>query len=326
MRAAYYSPERAIDYLTGGIPAHLRSIAEGMPTMPSPQRQIPQMQPQASPQPAPVSSPQQAAPATVPAPAPVQPQAAPATGPNSQLAGLFRQIPNFEQMRAAVQQDPRLLRPILTTIASRNPELYAQITQNTQEFIQLLTQPQPGAQPAPAAQQQPAGMPGMPIIPGMQGMPAERPGTIIISQQEKQAIDNLVNMGFDRVMAAQAYLTFKDENLAANFLLENQDFAMAGGQGAGMEGFEGEMEEGEMEEMEGEEGEQGEQGDQALYEEDFDDEMLPPVAPPAQPQQPQQQSQPQQPPTQSQPQSQPQQPPKPEEKKDEEKKMDEDKQ
>jgi UV excision repair protein RAD23 len=72
---------------------------------------------------------------------------------------------------------------------------------------------------------------------GMGGVGAPPPGTIFVTPQEKLAIDELVSLGFSRMAAAQAYFACdKNQELAANFLLENQyndedmqDFSQFGG-------------------------------------------------------------------------------------------------
>lgn len=48
------------------------------------------------------------------------------------------------------------------------------------------------------------------------------PGVIQVTQEEKDAIDRLTNLGFDRETVLEAYFACdKDEQLAANYLLEH---------------------------------------------------------------------------------------------------------
>ena len=52
--------------------------------------------------------------------------------------------------------------------------------------------------------------------------PADPPGTIRITQAEKEAIDRLSALGFERMRAAEAYFACdKNEEMVANFLFEN---------------------------------------------------------------------------------------------------------
>eukprot|EP00439_Symbiodinium_sp_Y106_P026911 s1658_g3.t1 len=62
---------------------------------------------------------------------------------------------------------------------------------------------------------------------GMGGMPGMGPGgggpqVIRLSEEENAAVERLAALGFDKEMAAQAYLACdKNEELAANFLFDN---------------------------------------------------------------------------------------------------------
>lgn len=74
-----------------------------------------------------------------------------------------------------------------------------------------------------AAQGQGSGSPG-----GGQGISQGQGGprqhVVRITEQEKAHIDNLCNLGFSRQRALEAYLICdKNEELAANYLLENGD-------------------------------------------------------------------------------------------------------
>lgn len=70
----------------------------------------------------------------------------------------------------------------------------------------------------PAAGGMPAGGQGQP---GAGGAGAPRPGQLVVSQEEMQAIQNLQGLGFSQHRAAQAYFACdKNEELAANFLFE----------------------------------------------------------------------------------------------------------
>jgi len=72
---------------------------------------------------------------------------------------------------------------------------------------------------------------------GAGGQPRPPPGSIMLSPEEDQAIKQLMEYGFSKVAAAQAYFACeKNIELALNFLLENggDDEGGAGGAGAPM--------------------------------------------------------------------------------------------
>jgi len=170
----------------------------------------------------PASSPQQQAPAPTPSvPAAQQPAntpaPAPAPGGLPNIGSLFpggaapagaldflRSHPEFNILRARVQQNPQLLASVLQHLAATNPQLLALINQHQQEFMRLLNEP---------ADMGEGGMP--PGIP---------PGAHVIqvTPEEKAAIDRLQALGFDRSLVLEAYFACeKNEELAANYLLEH---------------------------------------------------------------------------------------------------------
>lgn len=111
--------------------------------------------------------------------------------------------PQFNQLRALIQQHPEMLPAILQQFAQTNPALIQLINENRADFQALLNTPVQ----APAA----AGQQG-----GHQG------GQIRVTQEEHQAIERLCAMGFDRNMVIQAYFACdKNEELTANYLLEH---------------------------------------------------------------------------------------------------------
>lgn len=199
MRAAFNNPDRAAEYLLSGIPPELEAVANALPRAPQ----------QARPSPPPQQGSQ--------APPPQQPPQM--GGPMSGIPDIIRMIPQFNQLRAAVQANPELLQPLLQRIAQTNPQLFQLINQNPQEFIRMLNEPVSQQPPMPQGGLG-ANLPniGLPRTP-------QQPNQIFIAPQEREAIERLVALGFDQVAAAQAYFAFdKNEELAANFLLEGGGF------------------------------------------------------------------------------------------------------
>jgi UV excision repair protein RAD23 len=52
----------------------------------------------------------------------------------------LRNNPQFQQLRQVVQQQPQMLEPILQQVAAGNPQLAQIITQNPEQFMQLLAE------------------------------------------------------------------------------------------------------------------------------------------------------------------------------------------
>lgn len=161
MRAAFFNPDRAIEYLLNGIPESVQAE----------QRQGGGARGAA----AATSSP----PATTAAPAPTSPPAAAEAGADEPVnlfeaaaqagqgqggarggaaarsgagapAGgapaaavnmdFLRNSPHFQHLRQLVQQQPAMLEPILQQVAEGNPQLAQMIGQNQDQFLQLLSE------------------------------------------------------------------------------------------------------------------------------------------------------------------------------------------
>ncbi|XP_022109441.1 UV excision repair protein RAD23 homolog A-like [Acanthaster planci] len=196
LQASYNNPDRAVEYLTTGIPS-----------MPSVEQ---------------------------PPPAPQQESSGGTEATENPL--LFLQnSPVFTQMRQAVQSDPSMLQTLIHQLGQSNPELLQLITQNQEQFIAMLNEPistgptagQTGGQVSgvqPAAQTaggQPGGQTTAGQPAGLAG--GEAPGVhyITLTQQERQTVQNLQALGFEESYVLQVYLACdKNENLAANLLLQ----------------------------------------------------------------------------------------------------------
>ncbi|KAF2722034.1 UV excision repair protein Rad23 [Polychaeton citri CBS 116435] len=124
-----------------------------------------------------------------------------APGGNAGNLDFLRNNPQFQQLRQVVQQQPQMLEPILQQVAAGNPQLAQIITQNPDQFMELLSE---------------IGGDDVPLPPGAQ--------QIAVTEEERDAIERLCRLGFERDMVIQAYFACdKNEELAANFLFDQPD-------------------------------------------------------------------------------------------------------
>ncbi|KAI8898878.1 XPC-binding domain-containing protein [Globomyces pollinis-pini] len=192
MRAAFNNPDRAVEYLMTGIPESARVEAAPAPT------------PAAAPSPATPAAPtptsaggyvnlfQQAA---AQAQSDTAPPAATGTTPNS--LEFLRTSPQFQQLRQMVQTNPELLQPLLAQLGQTNPNLVQLISNNQDQFLQMLAEGSEG------------GAPGGEYI------------TVTITAEEEAAVNRLTELGFARDLAVEAFLACdRNEELAANYLFE----------------------------------------------------------------------------------------------------------
>lgn len=210
MRAAFNNPDRAVEYLLTGIPENLQQQ----------QQQQPQQQPQAAPQAAPsaptagvdedgnvnlfdLAAQRGGTGRSGSGGGSAAAAAAAAAAGSGDLGNLdfLRTNPQFQQLRQVVQQQPQMLEPILQQLSAGNPQLAQLIASNPDQFIQLLGEDVDDDVPLP---------------PGAQA--------ISVTEEERDAIERLIRLGFDRDQAIQAYFACdKNEELAANFLFDQPD-------------------------------------------------------------------------------------------------------
>lgn len=209
MRAAFFNPDRAVEYLLNGIPENAREERPAQAQNPS------------SPTPAPANT--GTAPASGEEPvnlfeAAAQAgqgrggargaAAAPAAGLTDAGAGgdaleFLRSNPQFQQLRQIVQAQPQMLEPILQQVAAGNPQIAQLIGQNPEQFMQLLAEDVDDDAALPPGVQQ-----------------------VSVTEEEREAIERLCRLGFERDMVIQAYFACdKNEELAANFLFDQPDEA-----------------------------------------------------------------------------------------------------
>ncbi|KAJ5293382.1 uncharacterized protein N7443_009335 [Penicillium atrosanguineum] len=204
MRAAFFNPDRAIEYLLSGIPDQ------------------PAQEPQQEETPArgADSDNEDAAAAAAAALASAGEdggfnmfEAAAQAGEGGGRSGrggealgnldFLRNNPHFQQLRQLVQQQPHMLEPILQQVAAGNPQIAAMIGQNSEQFLQLLSED--------LGEDEEGQLP-----PGTQA--------ISVTEEERDAIERLCRLGFPRDSVIQAYFACdKNEELAANFLFDQPD-------------------------------------------------------------------------------------------------------
>eukprot|EP01026_Neomeris_dumetosa_P011877 TRINITY_DN14205_c0_g1_i1.p4 TRINITY_DN14205_c0_g1~~TRINITY_DN14205_c0_g1_i1.p4 ORF type:complete len:236 (-),score=41.34 TRINITY_DN14205_c0_g1_i1:92-799(-) len=220
MRAAYNNPERAVEYLTSGIP-------EGLDQPPPPVQGTPVPQQEPHPNSLGLQQPQQQQ---------QQPNQQPSTGPNVQPLDLFaqsggegiesrgnvsggntgnldflRSSPQFQMIRNMVRSNPAVLEHVLAELGKHNPQLLQTISAHQDEFLQLINE-QPTQDEQAVVQQMEQDVMQQ-IQEAVQGQ---------LSPEDEAAVDRLQQLGFDRGQCVEAYLACdKNEELAANYLLEN---------------------------------------------------------------------------------------------------------
>ncbi|KAG6868103.1 hypothetical protein C0993_007513 [Termitomyces sp. T159_Od127] len=201
LRASFNNPDRAVEYLFNGIPAHLEAEATG-PTAPA--------QPPAG-APAAAAAPSTQAAAPAPTPTQGQPQnlfqassggiAARNFGqPQIDLQAL-RNSAQIQQLRTQLQTNPEQAQLIIQQYAAANPEYARMFAQNPALLTEVL-----GVQVEGDDE-------GAQLPPGAQ--------VISVTEEERAAIERLEALGFPRHLVLEAYFACdKNEELAANYLFE----------------------------------------------------------------------------------------------------------
>ncbi|KAJ3733632.1 UV excision repair protein Rad23 [Lentinula guzmanii] len=213
LRASFNNPERAVEYLMTGIPAHLEAEADGSAAT------APRTPATAAP-----ATPSAAA-ATAPAPAPTsssnQPQnlfqlaqqqqqqgtgrgagaaagAGAGGGPQLDLAALASS-PQMQQLRQHLASNPEAIQPLVQSIAAQNPGLAQLLAANPDALMNLLGGDLEGDEGD--------------LPPGAQ--------VVNVTEEERAAIERLEALGFPRQAAIEAYFACdKNEDLAANYLFD----------------------------------------------------------------------------------------------------------
>ncbi|KAE9605686.1 hypothetical protein Lal_00024818 [Lupinus albus] len=201
LRAAYNNPERAVEYLYSGIPEQ----AEAPPVAQVPGSTQPANPPAAAPlaaQPAPVTSGGPNA-----NPLDLFPQGLPnirAAGPGS--VDFLRNSQQFLALRSMLRANPQLLQSMLQELGKQNPEVLRSIQAHQEDFLRLVNQPLEGD--------------GDENILGQ--LEGAMPQSVTVTPEERQAIERLEAMGFNRAIVLEVFFACnKNEELAANYLLDH---------------------------------------------------------------------------------------------------------
>ncbi|XP_044490530.1 ubiquitin receptor RAD23d-like [Mangifera indica] len=199
LRAAYNNPERAVEYLYSGIPEQ----AEAPSVTPVPVSTQAANSPTQASQPTPAS-------ASGPNANPLDlfPQGLPDMGSGAAGAGtleFLRNSPQFQVLRAMVQANPHLLQPMLQELGKQNPALVRLIQEHQADFLGLVNEPIEGGEGNIGAQ-----------------LSGAIPQAITVTPEEREAIERLEAMGFDRETVLEVFFACnKNEELAANYLLDH---------------------------------------------------------------------------------------------------------
>ncbi|KAG6816976.1 hypothetical protein H0H87_001291 [Tephrocybe sp. NHM501043] len=209
LRASFNNPDRAVEYLMTGIPAHLEAEAAG-PALPA--QAPPAQAPAGVATPTPAAAP---APAAVPAPGQpqnlfqlAQQQQQTAGGGAAQHPGgnppvdiqALRNSPAIVQLREQLQSNPDNAQALIQALAIANPGLAQALSRNPTVLTELL-----GLQFDGDDEQQ--------LPPGAH--------VVSVTEEERAAIERLEALGFPRHAVLEAYFACdKNEELAANYLFE----------------------------------------------------------------------------------------------------------
>ncbi|GAB5587836.1 UV excision repair protein rad23 [Umbelopsis nana] len=199
MRASFNNPDRAVEYLFNGIPEYLLQEQSSATH---------ESEEQAADDNAPDTNVEMGddTPQNLFAAAAQQAQREQQGGGGNSDLSFLRSAPQFQQLRQLVQTNPNLLQPLLQQVGQTNPDLLRIINNDPQAFLQMLAE---GSDDDDE---------GMVAPPGSQ--------VIQVTQEEKEAIDRLEGLGFERALVIEAFFACdKNEELAANYLFDqgNED-------------------------------------------------------------------------------------------------------
>ncbi|XP_042459008.1 ubiquitin receptor RAD23d-like isoform X2 [Zingiber officinale] len=190
LHAAYNNPERAVEYLYS-VPPSGQTLSSTVEALPSVQSLVPSSGPNSS-------------------PLDLFPQGLPNFGSNAGGGSLdfLRDNPQFQALQALIQANPQILQPMLQELGKQNPQFMRIFQEHQGEFLRLLNQPAEGTEAeGNLLGQLDAAMPE---------------ALVLVTDEERIAIERLESLGFSRAAVLQAFFACdKNEELAANYLLDH---------------------------------------------------------------------------------------------------------
>ncbi|KAM7484550.1 hypothetical protein LguiA_000559 [Lonicera macranthoides] len=209
LRAAYNNPERAVEYLYSGIPeqAEVPPVARVPPSGQAANASAHVLQP---------TQPAAAVPSAGPNANPLDlfPQGLPEMGSNAGGAGsldfLLSSLENYgagkpTDLAGSLSPLPTNVPiPMLQELGKQNPHLMRLIQEHQADFLRLINEPSEGGE----------------NILGQ--LAAAMPQAVTVTPEEREAIERLEAMGFDRAIVLEVFFACnKNEELAANYLLDH---------------------------------------------------------------------------------------------------------
>lgn len=135
------------------------------------------------------------------------PQGIPSAGSNASAGTLdfLRNSQQFQAFRAMVQANPQILQPMLQELGKQNPNLMRLIQDHQADFLRLINEPVEGGEGNALGQ-----------------LAGAMPQAVTVTPEEREAIERLEAMGFDRALVLEVFFACnKNEELAANYLLDH---------------------------------------------------------------------------------------------------------
>lgn len=180
MRAAHNNPDLAAEYLFNGIPENLQNVIADPPaSVPSTDSSN---RPQLSTDPIPPSS---------------------STAPSDREILLQRLAPVIKEARRMIAQNPEMLPILLQQLLVSNPDL-ARVIENDPQALSAILMEEPQYIELEDAQG---------------GLDGSVPDKIQVTEEEKDAIERLTGLGFDRSLVIKTYFALdKNESNTADYL------------------------------------------------------------------------------------------------------------
>ncbi|KAJ2008224.1 UV excision repair protein rad23 [Coemansia thaxteri] len=225
MRASFNNPDRAVEYLLGGIPEAALRMADQADARRAEQSEADETGGTGGTD-APVAQGARAGQAGRAAGNLFQ-QAEQQLASREPAAGLeslesLRSTPQFRQLQQLVRENPPMLSQVLSQLAQQQPQLVRLIANHEEEFLQMLMEGM--SEDQMAAMMASSGMDADDLDADMDGDGdgAAPQQYIRVTPEEKEAITRLQALGFPREVVIQAYFACdKNEELAANYLFDH---------------------------------------------------------------------------------------------------------